>query len=60
MNADAANPGELEPADLESLGIGLLSSGTDVAEAAEALLRRRYRFADAEQAETLVALGGDR
>jgi NAD+ kinase len=59
LNADAANPGELEPADLESLGIGLLSSGTDVAEAAEAMLQRRYRFADAEQAETLVALGGD-
>ena len=59
MNADAANPGGLEPADLESLGIGLLSSGTDVAEAAEAMLQRRYRFADAERAETLVALGGD-
>ena len=33
--------------------------GTDVADAAEALLRRRYRFAEAEEAETLVALGGD-
>jgi NAD+ kinase len=59
LNADAANPGGLKPADLESLGIGLLSSGTDVAEAAEAMLQRRYRFADAERAETLVALGGD-
>ena len=59
MNADAANPGGQTPADLKSLGIGLLSSGTDVAEAAEALLRRRYRFAEVKEAETLVALGGD-
>jgi NAD+ kinase len=59
LNADAANPGRSKPADLESPGIGLLSSGTDVADAAEALLRRRYRFADAGAAETLVALGGD-
>jgi NAD+ kinase len=59
LNADAATPGGQTPVDLESLGIGLLSSGTDVADAAEALLRRRYRFAEAKQAETLVALGGD-
>ena len=59
MNADAAKPGAAAPADLETLGIGLLSSGTDVADAAEAMLRRRYKFADAETAETLVALGGD-
>ncbi|MEA3080742.1 MAG: kinase [Sphingomonadales bacterium] len=59
MNADAATPGGPAPADLESLGIGLLSSGTDVADAAEAMLRRRYGFAEAEEAETLVALGGD-
>ena len=59
MNADAAKPGRVTPEDLESLGIGLLSSGTDVADAAESLLRRRYRFADAQAAETLVALGGD-
>ena len=59
MNADAATPGGQAPADLESLGIGLLSSGTDVADAAESLLQRRYRFADAEAAKTLVALGGD-
>ncbi len=59
MNADAATPGGSKPADLARLGIGLLSSGTDVADAAEALLRRRYRFADAGAAETLVALGGD-
>ena len=59
MNADATTPGGLTPADLESLGIGLLSSGTEVASAAETLLRRRYRFADEEAAQTLVALGGD-
>ena len=59
MNADAATPGEHQSIDLESLGIGLLSSDTDVAVAAEALLRRRYRFAPADEAETLVALGGD-
>jgi NAD+ kinase len=59
LNADAANPGGLKHADLESLGIGLLSSGTDVADAAEGLLRRRYRFASVDGAETLVALGGD-
>ena len=59
MNADAATPGGSTPADLESLGIGLLSSGTDVASAAESMLRRSYRFAAAGAAETLVALGGD-
>jgi NAD+ kinase len=59
LNADAANPGEHSPTDLTGLGIGLLSSGTDVADAAETLLRRRYRFADVGRAETLVALGGD-
>jgi NAD+ kinase len=36
-----------------------LSSHTEVAQAAESLLRRRYNFADVEQAEILVALGGD-
>jgi NAD+ kinase len=45
--------------DLRALGIGLLSSPTDVARAAEGLLRRRYRFADEEDAQSLVALGGD-
>jgi len=59
LNADAANPGGTRVPDLESLGIGLLSSGTDVADAAESMLRRRYHFADAAVAETLVALGGD-
>ena len=59
MNADAPHPGEHSPEDLKSLGIGLLSSHTDVAQAAEALMRRRYSFADIDEAETLVALGGD-
>lgn len=59
MNADAASAGNHASEDLTSLGIGLLSSHTDVARAAEALLRRRYRFADHQSAETLVALGGD-
>lgn len=59
MNADAAKPSGTPPLDLRALGIGLLSSGTDVAAAAEALLRRRYEFADVDAAETLVALGGD-
>jgi NAD+ kinase len=45
--------------DLRTLGIGVVSSHTEVAKAAEALLREQYEFADAEEAETLVALGGD-
>ncbi|MEO5774264.1 MAG: NAD kinase [Sphingomicrobium sp.] len=45
--------------DLRALGLGLLSSHTDVAKAAEAMLRQRYDWADVEQAATLVALGGD-
>jgi NAD+ kinase len=45
--------------DLRGLGIGLLSSSTDVADAAEALITRRYQFASVDDAEILVALGGD-
>jgi NAD+ kinase len=59
LNADASQSDDKAPVDLSTRGVGLLSSRTDVAKAAEAMLRRRYRFADAEQAETLVALGGD-
>jgi NAD+ kinase len=59
LNADAPHPGDHSLEDLRSLGIGLLSSHTDIAQAAEALMRRRYQFAEAEQADTLVALGGD-
>ena len=59
MNADMPNAGDHSQDDLTSLGIGLLSSHTDVAQAAETLLRRRYAFAESEAATTLVALGGD-
>jgi NAD+ kinase len=59
LNADAGQGQENAPLDLASRGIGVLSSHTDVAKAAEELLRRRYIFADAEEASTLVALGGD-
>jgi NAD+ kinase len=59
LNADAASAGNHASEDLRSLGIGLLSSHTEVARAAEALLRRRYEFAEEEKAQALVALGGD-
>jgi NAD+ kinase len=60
VNADAPHSYEQrERTDLRSLGIGLVSSHTEVAKAAEALLRQRYEFAPAAEAETLVALGGD-
>jgi NAD+ kinase len=59
LNADAPSPAIHPPEDLRSLGIGLLSSHTEVAEAAEALLRRRYEFAEVDDADILVALGGD-
>ena len=59
MNADASKGDERIHIDLSSQGIGLLSSHTEVAKAAEALLRRRYSFADAKSADVLVALGGD-
>lgn len=45
--------------DLAALGIGLVSSQGEAALAAEKLLRRRYSWADTDQADTLVALGGD-
>jgi NAD+ kinase len=59
LSADASPAGGKAAVDLASLGIGLLASHTEVAKAAEGMLRARYRFADVEQAETLVALGGD-
>ena len=37
----------------------LLASGTEAAQSAEALLRERYQFVALEQAEQIVALGGD-
>jgi NAD+ kinase len=59
LNADAPSSASHAHEDLRNLGIGLLSSHTEVAQAAEALLRRRYTFAEMDDAETLVALGGD-
>ena len=60
MNADAAQGArQARRSTCRAAGIGLLSSHTDVAKAAEAMLRRRFCFADADNAEVLVALGGD-
>ena len=59
MSAGAPKSRDKAAVDLASLGIGLLSSHTAVAQGAEEKLRQHYRFAAAEQAETLVALGGD-
>lgn len=59
MNADAPKSRGNARQDLRSLGIGLLSSHTEAATAAETLLRERYEFASTDDAEVLVALGGD-
>jgi NAD+ kinase len=59
LAADGSQGQNKVPIDLASRGVGLLSSHTEVAKAAEALLRRRFTFADASSAEVLVALGGD-
>lgn len=60
MNADAPKRQDSrERIDLRALGIGLLSSHTEVAGAAETLLRQRYDFASPDEAQTIVALGGD-
>jgi NAD+ kinase len=60
LSADAAKLGGVEGStDLAGMKIGLLSSHTEVAQAAEVMLRRRYKWAQAEEAEILVALGGD-
>jgi NAD+ kinase len=45
--------------DLAAAGIGLLASGTEAAMAAEKMLRRRYSWAEADKAASLVAIGGD-
>jgi NAD+ kinase len=57
LSADA--PHRTETTNLKPLGIGLLSSHTEVAQAAEAMLRRSYQWAEPDAAEILVALGGD-
>ena len=55
-----ASPSTRSPErDLAAFGIGLVASPGQAAQSAEALLRRRYSWADADKAETLVALGGD-
>src|SRR5690349_4790809 len=59
LNADASQGRKNKAIDLSSRGIGLLASHTEVAKAAEALLRWKFSFADADNAEALVALGGD-
>ena len=63
MTADAPNRagggGGGAKGDLKSLGIGLLSSPTAVAQSSDAMLRQRYDWTGVEEAETLVALGGD-
>jgi len=56
---DASTSGSAAKGDLASARIGLLASHTEVARAAEAMLRHRYDWADAEDADILVALGGD-
>jgi NAD+ kinase len=59
VTADAAPQPGSRPIDLAGDGIGLFSSHTEVAKAAEAILRTRYGFASEADARTLVALGGD-
>jgi NAD+ kinase len=56
---DASIPAESSKGNLASLGIGLLSSHRELAQAAETMLRRRYEWADPDSAKVLVALGGD-
>jgi NAD+ kinase len=56
---DPSGVPEQAKGDLAALGIGLLASHREVAQAAETMLRRRYRWAKADEATILVALGGD-
>jgi NAD+ kinase len=56
---DASSPSGVSKTDFASLRIGLLSSHTELAKAAEAMLRTRYDWADMDSAEILVVLGGD-
>ncbi len=57
MNHEARSPAVTDRRLLD--GIGLLASPTEAAQAAQKMLRKRYHWADADEAETLVALGGD-
>jgi NAD+ kinase len=45
--------------DLAAHRIGLVASSGEAAKAAEVMLRRRYSWSSEDEAETLVALGGD-
>jgi len=56
---DASSRQPAAKVDLASKKIGLLSSHREVAQAAEAMLRRRYDWADSSDADIFVALGGD-
>ena len=56
---DESSTGTSAYGDLAAARIGLLASHTEIARAAEAMLRQRYKWADVEDAEILVALGGD-
>jgi NAD+ kinase len=59
-HVNLAGPSPCPPErDLAAHRIGLVASPAEAAKAAEALLRRRYTWTDEEEAETLVALGGD-
>ena len=59
MSAELPAPDERATRDLKSRGIGLVASHSESAQAAAAMLRRRYDFADERDATMLVALGGD-
>jgi NAD+ kinase len=57
---NATSPSTIAPErDLAAHGIGLVASQGEAALAAEKMLRRRYRWAESDTAEILVALGGD-
>jgi NAD+ kinase len=59
VSADAAHPSSPKAIDLARLGIGLLASHRKVSAEAKKQLLSHYRFAPVEEADTLVALGGD-
>jgi NAD+ kinase len=59
-DVNAAGPSPCPPErDLAAHRIGLVASPGEAAKAAEAMLRRRYSWTGEDEAETLVALGGD-
>ena len=55
----AGTPSASPERDLAARRIGLVASVGQAAQSAEAMLRRRYNWATADEAEVLVALGGD-